>query len=282
MKGQTMTDENPNVINPPQPAEQEQQEPAAPQEQQPPAHQDEQQPRDEHPQPPHTEHALGAREAAAIERFGISADDLAPLGQKGAALAARLADLHAEIGRRYSSIGRAAKSLNPEHAAGGTMPTDANRTAPDIAGELDSLRRQVADLVRNVGQNRQSSEQAAVERFAAALDADDYPQFAGEAGKVSREQLAAKAEEIRRGHQIVHGSDMDFEESLKEALSIICADTMAAAQRRKIAADIRRRNDSRIARAAGRSGTSSESPLQRAVEQLKQWEREKGVEFFER
>lgn len=250
------------------------------------------------------------RHLNAAQRFGLTQEDLAALGDRGLEVAERLAKAHSDIGRRYSDIGRAqqrlaaAGSQEPACAEGsrtgagsqeeqGGSDSEAASAAGEgagLKGELDQLRRQVGDLVRQVQRGHLSQQETLADQFFAQLDSEVYPQFgrdslaalaADDPQRASRRQLLGKAREIAHGYELVHGEPMEFQQSLRQALAIVAADAPLAAQRRRLAQAVSQRSGQRIERPTQRSsGRSLESPLERTRSALDEWEKTRGVRFF--
>jgi len=260
-------------------------------------------------EPPYTD-----RELNAARRFGVTADDLLALGAKGGELARRLAKAHSDIGRRYSRIGRTERMLreaapaNPQDAADGGPATEgAPSAAPAgpaptpprfdsddrlhaMARELSSLREQVDAVAAEARSAEQCRERAITDRFFSGLDLEVYPQFGAKRGadlpKDSpeyrrRAEVVTKANEIRRGYELVHGETMDLSEAMEEAVAIVAPDAKVAADRKRLSENLRRRARQRIARPTHRrSDRQYESPAERTIEVLDQWEKERGLRFF--
>lgn len=174
-----------------------------------------------------------------------------------------------------------------------------------LAEELTQLRGQVAELAQAAQQavaerdaaseaERTSAERfvtSGVERFFAQLDAVTYGQFGrgpsealspDSAERRSRQELLAKADEIRRGHEGVHASPMDVEESLRQALAIVDPDAPARRQREQLARQVRLRSAQILARPSQRRGADAlESAADKTSRALEEWQSMKGVRFFE-
>jgi hypothetical protein len=163
---------------------------------------------------------------------------------------------------------------------------------------VERLRSQVSQLQRDAKESQAAREasQAAresveAERFFAQLDAEVFPQFGrGQSADLSesssqrrsREELLTKAAEIRRGHAVVHGREMDTEESLRQALAVVAPGASAQAERRRLARQLRLRSAGLICRPAQRRGGAElESPADRTARALEEWQGRRGVRFFE-
>ena len=182
---------------------------------------------------------------------------------------------------------------------GDVAPTPAPEAA-SLAEEVERLRGQVLQLEKEAKESQAARDQAAAsrergeaERFFAQLDAQEYPQFGrgdsppadlkeGSSQGQAREELLVKAAEIRRGHALLHGREMDVEESLREALSVVAPGAAAEAARRRLARQLRLRSAGLICRPAQRRGGAElESPADRTARALEEWQGRRGVRFFE-
>lgn len=228
----------------------------------------------------------GSPDAQPDGALGLTQEDIDALGEKGfASLARRLVDIEKDLTKRRDEILRAqapteqrdSSSFTP--AVRGTPQTDADR--PDSERrDIESLRLEVSALVRDVTRIRDATRAQGVERFISSLDARMYPQFTGEHKAGASKALLDKANEIACGYRLVHDKEMDLNESLREALAIICADSVADAQRRRIADDVKRRSEQIVARGGGMSPPASRSAMQSAVGTLRQWQQQRNVKFF--
>lgn len=261
------------------------------------------------------------RHINAARRFGLEAADLEALGERGPAFAERLAKAHSDIGRRYSEIGRAERlrasvgtgnalgpvgggelpvAGNTDYGSSSTSPqpaTDNPQAASDatpeaaLRREFKQLRQYVSALAGELEEENKRRRSTAGEQFFAGLDAGSYPQFGVRVGGAgagdgeparNREELLTKADEILRGYQIVHGEPMDYDQALRQALAIVAGPAQLAAAKRQLAQDIQRRHDMRLPRPSQQGGQRQfGSPVERTRQALDEWEKSRGVRFFE-
>jgi len=257
------------------------------------------------------EAALTARHREAARHFGLSEDDVEALGERAPAVLERLARIRSDIGRRYSQIGRAEQKARARGRDDGAPPAadagpgslaepfDVEAHGPAapalnrLVGTVNALARGLRSVRDGVDELRQRQQGEARRRQDAAADAffaelrRDYPEFdlgpaepAGDASPAARarRELLEKAAEIREGRRLACGEEMDFEQSLREALAVVRPEAIRSAERRRISESLRHRGRSLISRPAQRRADRPyDSDEDRAAQEIASRARQLGV-----
>ncbi|MFH0982774.1 MAG: hypothetical protein V2A79_14720 [Planctomycetota bacterium] len=198
---------------------------------------------------------------SAMRRHGVDPEALAPLGDKGKAVADKLVEVYADQSRRYAQIGRAQGALGqgkPTDAkpADGDLPEEINFGDDTMLSESDQkilsgvnkaireMREQFGPVLEEHQQRTETEQHAAWDRFFDSFGEAGHVIFGKGAGSEfgqdspemqARHDLLSEAEVIQVGHEKVHGKNLPESEALQRAARILypALEPGAAPERKK-------------------------------------------------